>query len=750
MKKYIFLLFFISIVSAEPIISNISISPQEPFLGDKITVNFNCLEENQTIQKVQVMFLSPIEIPNSSINLQKSNDYYFYLNLTYPYTGKYKFQIYCESDALTNNSTQTIFEFNVFNLSAYIEAIKPGKIYEEDEVKIFLRLKKNDIELNASSNINFQVLLDEKPVSFSTPIYFDLSKGWVLSFYSPLGEHKIKIIATIDNKNLEIEKSINVEKSIDIYFLNIDKTEVLPNDFISMKFFAKERDYKIDNSSLSIMLYFDSNSTPFNYSLSDSLEGTLIDIRFKAPDANIGDHTLKVKTKYKNREFQHETKIYYPLKIEGSFLGETGSLYNGKIKFKNNNFERLFSTNSSGYFFGTLPKGKYNIEIELKDYPNYPGIKLILNNTEINYFENLLKFDILKDINIDGLGIGGAYYIKPGIDFSDAYLEIVYDQRKIPNENNIIVYKCDDWNFVKNKCNINLQEIEAYVDKDKNIAKIDIKDFSTFIIAYRKKLSLNLIQEKIKYNLKDTASVSGYIQDEDGNYIQDANVNIKILNTGIEGLTKTDKNGYFSQQFLVPEKEGIFKIEVKVSKDQFIEDIKSIEINVTKSRKLVLFIDDSFKVYSGENITLPLKIINTGQADISNFFVNISGLPQDFKIIINQDDEIKSGEEKDIPIQIFIPSYINQTNYLLKIQLNYDGNLAEKQILLSVEEKPKLKTMPTAKLIIPKIDSSVLYTFIICVSIIFIAYILKKNKPRKEKDNLLKQIKNEIIKNNLN
>ncbi|MBU5688486.1 MAG: hypothetical protein KQA31_03710 [Candidatus Aenigmarchaeota archaeon] len=750
MKKYIFLLFFISIVSAEPIISNISISPQEPFLGDKITVNFNCLEENQTIQKVQVMFLSPIEIPNSSINLQKSNDYYFYLNLTYPYTGKYKFQIYCESDALTNNSTQTIFEFNVFNLSAYIEAIKPGKIYEEDEVKIFLRLKKNDIELNASSNINFQVLLDEKPVSFSTPIYFDLSKGWVLSFYSPLGEHKIKIIATIDNKNLEIEKSINVEKSIDIYFLNIDKTEVLPNDFISMKFFAKERDYKIDNSSLSIMLYFDSNSTPFNYSLSDSLEGTLIDIRFKAPDANIGDHTLKVKTKYKNREFQHETKIYYPLKIEGSFLGETGSLYNGKIKFKNNNFERLFSTNSSGYFFGTLPKGKYNIEIELKDYPNYPGIKLILNNTEINYFENLLKFDILKDINIDGLGIGGAYYIKPGIDFSDAYLEIVYDQRKIPNENNIIVYKCDDWNFVKNKCNTNLQEIEAYVDKDKNIAKIDIKDFSTFIIAYRKKLSLNLIQEKIKYNLKDTASVSGYIQDEDGNYIQDANVNIKILNTGIEGLTKTDKNGYFSQQFLVPEKEGIFKIEVKVSKDQFIEDIKSIEINVTKSRKLVLFIDDSFKVYSGENITLPLKIINTGQADISNFFVNISGLPQDFKIIINQDDEIKSGEEKDIPIQIFIPSYINQTNYLLKIQLNYDGNLAEKQILLSVEEKPKLKTMPTAKLIIPKIDSSVLYTFIICVSIIFIAYILKKNKPRKEKDNLLKQIKNEIIKNNLN
>ncbi|MEM5799566.1 MAG: carboxypeptidase-like regulatory domain-containing protein [Candidatus Aenigmatarchaeota archaeon] len=750
MKKYIFLLFFISVVSAEPIISNITIFPKDQWLGEQITVRFNCTEENQTIQKIHVMFLSPIEIPNSSINLQKANDYYFSLNLNYPYTGKYTFQIYCESDALLNNFTQKTFDFNVFNLSAYIESIKPGKIYEGDEVKIFLRIKKNDLELNATSNINFQLLIDGSPISYSTPIYFDAPKGWVLSFYAPLGEHKIKIISNVDGKSVEIEKTISVQKAIDISFLDIDKTEVLPNDFILMKFFAKERDYIIDNSSLSVSVYFDSNSTPFNYSLSDSLEGTVIDIRFKSPEVSIGEHTIKTKIKYKNREFQNEMKIYYPIKIEGSFSGEIGSLYNGKIKFKNNNFEKLFSTNSSGYFSGTLPKGKYNIEIELKDYPNYPGIRLILNDTEINSFGNFLKFDVLKDINIDGLGLGAAYYIKPEIDFSRAYLEISYDQRKINNENDIVVYKCDDWNFIKNKCNKNLQEIEAYIDKDKNIAKFDIEDFSTFIIAYRKKLTLNLIQEKRNYNLKDTVSVSGYIQDEEGNYIQDANVNIKVVNTGIEALTKTDKNGYFSQQFLAPEKEGIFKIEVKASKEQFILDAKSTEINITKNRKLVLFTEDSFRVYIGENITLPLKIINTGQADISKFFVNISGLPQDLKLIIKQEDEIKSGEEKEFPIQIFVPPYINQTNYLIKIQLNYDGNLAEKQILLSIEEKPKVKTMPTAKLILPKIDSSVLYTFIVCISIIFITYILKKNKPKKQKDDLLKQIKNEIIKNNLN
>jgi hypothetical protein len=744
MKKYLLFLLFLSAACAKPLIDT-SIHPQELWLGDEATIHFNCSDGNYSIKKFEVLFTNPVMIPNSSLSIQKSSDYYFSLRLVYPYYGRYTYQIYCESDNAEENSTSADFEFFVYNLSASIESIKPGKIYEGDEIKAFVKVRKNEIEMNASSDLSFKIFLDNSQIQPSTPIYYDSSKGWVLSFFSPIGKHKLKIESSLNQKSVLVERDIEVHKSIELSFLGIDKTEVNPEDYATLRFFAKERDYKIDNSSLSISLLLDNSNLPFNYSLLDSLDGTTIEIKTKMANISVGDHTISASLGYKNQTLSKDVQIIRPLRIEGGFINDDGLGYSGKIKFKRGSFERSFMANTSGYFSGFIPKGEYDVEMEIKDYPNYPGVKLILKDANINSFEDPIRFDVLKDVNIDGLGLGAVYLIRTDLEFSKATLELAYDQKKIANESEIIVYKCEDWNFAKRQCNVELEEIDATVDKDKNIVRFDSSSFSVFIISYRKKLLLNLMTDKKNYNLNEMVTISGYVQDDDGNYISDAEVKIKIFGGGSYS-TKTDKNGYFLVQALSPQNEGIFKIEARASKSEFIQDIKALEINVTKSRKLVLFLDDSYKLYEGENITLPLKIINTGQADISLAKINITGLPENFKLITNREQrDIKVGEERESQIQIFAPEN-SSSSIMLKIYLNYDNAVSEKQILLIVEKKPAQNSIPTAKIVLPNFDKEIIYSISASFAIILVAYVLKKNKPKRNDDRMLKEIKNEINK----
>ena len=745
MKKYcyIFLLFFLSIVYAKPVI-DISVSPQNLWLNDRATIRFNCSEDGYSIKKIEVMFLNPVMIPNSSLNVQKSDSYYFSLDLVYPYSGKYDFQIYCESNNTEENSTLVSFDFFVHNVSATIESVKPGRAYEGDEIKAYVRIKKDGVDLNASANLVFKVFLNGLQIYPSTPIYYDSNKGWVISFFAGIGKHKLKIIAELDGKQLEMEKEITVQKSIEISFLSIDKTEVFPEDVVTIRFSAKERDYKIDNSSLSTYILLDNSNASFNYSIIDSLDGSLIDVRVKIPNIDVGKHTISARLSYKNESLSKDIEIIRPLKIEGRFANNDGIAFNGRIKIKKDGFEKILSTNSSGYFSGFVPKGIYDLELEIKDYPSYPGARVILKDASLNYFDDPIRFDVLKDVKIDGLGIGGVYLIEINLSFSKATVELAYDQRKVVNESEIVVYKCHDWNFAKMGCDSEIEEVDAVIDRDRNIVKFEESSFSVFIISYPKKLSLSITTDKKNYNLNDAITIFGYVQDDEGNYIENAKIIIKGY-WGVSYYVETDKNGYFSQQLIAPDREGIFRIEGKAEKSKFIPDSKWTEINVSKSKKLVLFVDDSYRMYEGENLTIPLKIINTGQAEINTAKINISGLPDNFKVIFNQEElNIKPGEERESLIKIFAQEN-SSSNYIIKITLNYDNLNAEKQVLLVVEKR-QVKAMPTARVVLPRIEKEIIYTILSCLTIIAIAYILKKNKKGKRQDNMLKEIKKEIIK----
>ncbi|MFH8080861.1 MAG: carboxypeptidase-like regulatory domain-containing protein [Candidatus Aenigmatarchaeota archaeon] len=741
MKRYLLiLLIFLQIACAKPIISNLTIYPEEPFLGDEVKIQFSCYEENQTIKKIQVNCLSPIEIPNSSFEIKKLDNYQFSLLLDYPYYGVYYFQILCESDSMTENSTIENFNFTVFNFTVYIDSIKPGKIYEGDEVKIFLKIKKNDFDVNTSSNINFQIFLNGKSVNFKLPPYFDASKGWTLTFQAPSsGEYKLKIVANVDEKKVEVEKNIIVHKLIDISFLSIDKTEILPNDTVTIKFFIKERDFKIDNSSLSTIVLFDSENISFDQNTFDTLEGTIVEIKMKAKET-VGNHKISVKIFYKGKEYLKEIEVVFPIKVEGNLRFNDGSNLQGKIKFKRNNFERVIITNSSGYYSGTIPRGRYDIEIETANHPNYPSIKLTLNNTEIDSFLDPIKFDVLKNVNLEGLLIGGAYYVDVSLD-SYANIQLSYDQKKLYRENEIKVYRCEYWNFDKGSCDEWLEEVEALVDKDKNMVILNSNIPSTFIISCRKKLELKAFSDKKDYHMGDVINVYGYVQDEDGNYIADANVSIRTID--VNKFTTTDKNGYFSSQFLAPDKEGKFKIDIIAQKSSYIEDKTSLEINVTKIKKILIFVEDTIKVYPG-NITIPLRLVNVGQADVDSCVINVSGLPSDFKVLNNKEEiEIKKGEERYSPISIFTPNNITPSDYIIKITSNCDGFIAEKQLLLIVENEQK---MPTTKIVLPQVNLKIMLTFFVCFLIILLAFILKKYKTKNQNDSILKQIKDEIKK----
>ncbi|MCX8178765.1 MAG: carboxypeptidase-like regulatory domain-containing protein [Candidatus Aenigmarchaeota archaeon] len=750
MKKYILIvLLLIPISMSSPVISNITITPDNVWIDDTIEISFNCFEENYTIDSVKASITSPVMVPN--INIVYDGAYKISLPMKYPYIGNYNLRIECQSNNPYENITLTDYTFTVYNLSANIESVLPEKIYSGDQVRVFLKLKRNNQNLDGTNQIDFEAYLNNTKVNFTSPIYYDPTKGWVLTFSPGEGRQNLKINYKVFGKTFYLEREINVNSNYYFGIISIDKSDVIPGDTINIRMFGSEKDSSIDSSQVSINYFIGTTAVlPENVSFSHTSSGTNIDTRIKLPDMSRGEYDLKMTITYKNNTFNFNRKINYQFEILGKIANSNGDFFNAKLKFKSGGNEKIFSTNSSGYFYGTLNKGKYDIEIEIKDYPNYPGIRLVLNQTELKSFQDAIRFDVLNNPNIEGIGVAAAYMIETNLDFSKAYLELVYDKRKISSLEDIVVYKCESWDYKENKCSDTMNEIDFDTSTGRSSVNIQVNDLSYFIVGYNKKLGVRFSTDKASYYIKEPIKITGYVEDQDGVAVKDANLELVILSTGTKYNAKTDKNGVFYMEFLSPEREGNFTFEIRASKDLFIDENKRSTFNVEKSRKISILMEDSFKVFKGDNFTIPIKLINVGQADL-NVKIKIFGINEnEYLIDMPLEFKINSNEEKNLNLKIF--SNENSTSNIIgRFRVDYDGLFEEKQFILILDEKPKQSSeknlkMPSAKIVIPEFND-ISFTIVVSLLIILAAFVLKKAKNTKQSNTLiLNDIKSEINK----
>jgi hypothetical protein len=733
------------------------------WLGEDVSISVQCTDTNETynITRVYAVINGPdISVPNLELN--KENEIYSG-TLTHTYLskiGNYDITLACDNDNGESNNTST--SFTVSQLETSIANINPNPAYLESEINFTVVTKKNEIPIN--SDVNFTVYLNNEPVTLKQdpPIYVS-NEGWILKINAPssLGTFNLKVDVKYDRVENTTSSTIEIKQPLNFELINIDKTWVQSNENMTLTFKALYKGNPITMRTDYLNINLDSASVSIT-GISQSNEYSYANII--APSLGSGSYDMKIRFSYQGFVQEVTQKIIYVIPVSGSILNSESKPIYTQITFKNNSIERTITTDSAGSYSGSIPTGIYTLSII------FPHAKLIFDSAMINSFDNPIKFDNPSvSVNIPGIGTGEVYIFETVLTYSNVYVEMKYDNTKIPNEDNIIVYKCSNWDFGKKTCNTNWASINTEIDKVRDLIKFNSTSLSAFVIGYKKGTYLDFNTDKKEYFLKDTIKITGTIHDEDNNPIPDADITAKILNTDLTAKVKSDSSGALSLELTGPGTEGSYTVFVE-GKLSFIAANNSANIKLVKSDKLSTSIPDSFDARQGENKTMDISIVNEGQTDYSKINIYLSGIPEKYYVLSPTEiSDLKAGQQKGVSINFNIPKDANKESFTGKFKIEYGENYTEKQftftILANEETNETLNVtskgfnfpsfslptlmLPTAKLILPTVGNNVLIITIVALVSFSISFFLKGKKYNKKLErenvtNMLLDIRREV------
>jgi hypothetical protein len=758
MKKMfalMFLTFFFILISqakASPII-NASVTPSNPWLGEDVKIYANCFDDsNKTISAVYANITGPnILFGEKNLSLVENNLYS--LTLTpqdyYERSGEFSATVYCVNNETQVNSTSLSFTISV--LTGSINDIIPSTIYTTDTIEIHFVIKKDGTPL--SSNVDFNVSLNDEIKSLKQNPAFDMNKGWILKIDSPSqGSYELKVTAFYDRANVSNTSNIEVKSPIELDIIDIEKNWLQPNQELTIRLKAYEKGSLINLTKEYLSFKIGSFSMDID-EISQSGDETIV--KLKTPYLSPGDYDLSITLTYKNYSLTKTKTVTYTVPLDGEILDIDGKPIQGiTLKFVSSSYQFSFVTDSKGKYQGEIPPGTYDLEF------TSPRSKLYLYGLKIKSFENPIRYFYLSDLDIDGINSAGAYVYEVAMDFSSAYIEMSYDESKVLDETTLKVYKCSNWNSGKKICLSEWKEIDAEIDTIRNLAKVNTTSFSAYIIGSKKVLKPSFSLDKEIYYLKDLVKIKGIVFDELQKTVSNATVDVKLTNTDISTSTTSDENGVFSIKFFAPEKPGKYELILTVKKDPFVSFNKKIILNVTRSKKLSVIVPDSIKINAGEELTVRFKVINTGQTDFSNVVLGLKGIPQEFFQLPSHIEKLNVGEEENITVNFSIPSDVNSTTLQAEFIAGVGNTTASKVFGFTILPSKKISSsysfptfeLPLGMFVLPSIQPDMLILLILFFISLSVALILKKRKrktvQREEIKNLLLGIKREIIRQN--
>jgi len=765
MRKCLFLLFilifFILIhkVSAEPILSNVSLQPENVWFGENISISLDCYDLTNNITKVYGKITSPIVSENLAFNPEDNNRYTLKLTSLYFNPSKppeYTFSIYCEND--NNQTNMTSVNFNVSQLKTTVSSITTPA-YLGDVVEMSVSIEKDSSPLY-SEDISFNLKLGGQ--NWSKTSFYDIEKNeWTIKFSVPnvLGTYNLDLeinvnLATYNPKKITLQSSIEVKDAIEFKILSVDKTEVRPNDVVTISLSASERDNNIILSKNYLSFQVGSKTVdPDKITISSA--GNYFNAKIEMPDLSPGSYDLKITLNYANYSVTQTKSVDYVMPISGKFVDLNNKGINVEIKFLVGDTEKKrLTTDSSGSYSGYIVPGNYTVQLV------FPQSTLYLYGIRVSEFNDPIKYYSL-DVDVVGIKSAGLFIYEVAIPYSSAKILINYDEKKIPSERNILVYKCSEWNSENKVCNTDWEEQAATIDTVRNTVTIETNSLSAYAIGIKKTLYLDFSSEKNIFNLKEFIKLRGVTRDESGNFVQDVLLSASINGISINASAYSSSNGVFILEFFAPEEEGFYTLSVKAEKSPYLSYNKTWSFQVVKNRKISLVAPDTIRIKKGENQTLQFSVVNTGQADISNLSLSLTGISQDYFSLQNKIDELKIGQEIKIPVNFKIPQDASESTLSITFKVSSDEVSNEEIIGLTIFSEnvtipvaTDQKTFPTfrfptAQIALPLSSNDINYAIVFCVVCVLITYIWKRNrtwrtKERKHIKNLLLDIKGEI------
>jgi len=736
----------------------INIEPSDLWVGDSVNIACWYSNVNMTIN-TPYAYVEHIKQHSlwSKNDFIQQNDTYFYTTFNPPLLGSYK--VVCSNGAV--NSSEASFKMSRLNL---VITNAPDVIYLGDKIIVHANvIKTSDTDEMITSNVNFNIFLNNKIVQTDNDTTYSLGNEWIITTkeissaeFSP-STYTLNITASYMGESAFSTKSIQIKNPVEFGLISIDKTEVLPEDNITVTLKAMERGNPIPLQDLQLKFQIGDNQCTI---LSTTQVGNNLDVIISTPSLSPGTYNMSIKVTHNDYRWEYNSiTIDYGVPINVNMKDSSDKAVATQFRFLINGVEKKkFITGSDGSFSGYIPPGTYDVEL------TFPNSKLTLYGVIINNFDNPIRFDHPSvGINIPGIGVGDIYVFEVALSYSNAYLELKYDSSKILNEDEITVYKCENWNFGRRICSGDWKTVNTEIDNIRDLIKINTSSLSTFLVGYKKEMNLNFDTDKDEYYLSDIIKVTGIVEDEDSQPVSDVQITASIPGTEISTSGKTDNGGIFAFEFVGPDQEGEYSILVKAEKSPFSSINESKTIKIVRSSQLSLLVPESIKINQGESYSMWVSVVNIGQTDFSDLKLSLSGIPEDYYTLPEM-NELKAGEEKKIAIDFKIPENAGKASHTGKLRLNYNNTYLEEQFILtilSVENNESVTSQntggfkfpslsfPTGKIILPSMNIEVL---IIAASTIFIfsfVVLFKKNRiiaesERNNVKNLLLDIKREV------
>ncbi len=756
--------FFISCVSiarASPVIENLTISPANPWVGEDVSVSLRCYDSDPSLNITRVyadveggniMFgcLDFAYEGNDTYNLQISSETLFE-------TGSYDVNVHCinEMNEMQNSSTG----FTVSKLEGYINSMEQSPFFLGDNVDIYFVIEKDGAEVKPPNSVSFEVKMDNQVISYDTPIIYNNQKGWRLRIKpTSIGQHEIKITAMYGGESVSDSAVIEVKELYQFQLVSIDKTSITHTEPITLKLKLVERDNVVFILEDYLDIEINSIDCEIDYI---SQSGDSYDVKIIPPTLSSGIYTLKIGISYKNYTNVLEKNISYTIPIGGEFVQNTKGL-NVQLKFNaENGLETSINTDKNGKYSGFITPGLYKIELLDKD----SGTELTLYDVNINDYDDSIKYYHFPHTGIEGISVTDIFVFETDLSYSNAYIEMRYDENYISNMETLGVYECDSWNPGKQMCDSEWEEIDSDIDLMRKVAKINVNEIMAFAVGNKKAISMEFNLDKAAYALGETIKITGVVKDTDGNSIKNASVTANIKETGSRYTTSTKADGSFYMELPAPQSEGLYTLKLEAGKNPYSAFTKEENFRTEMSRRLDIEAPDSIRIEKGKVETYNFSIVNKGQSDLYDIELSITGF-SDIYLSKSKLDFLKAGKNENIAVDFVINKNATESTYPVVFEVvSSDGIQARRTIALTIiseETKSNITEvheegnknefiLPTGFILqmFEGIETDV-YIIILCILAVPAVYALKKKKLKKKPaerawiKNTLSAVNNEI------
>ncbi len=666
-------------------INSFDITPQSPiwmtYDQNEVHLNFflNCsLNESDNTTHVWGVVTLP-DGKQASISFQQNSDGIYQSSYTARSYGSYSISAFCQ-DSVGKDATTSNFVIK----KPILDILTPSSgsltdVYAGSILKINVKFRINDQFIDASYAPSFTAELKTSStvihLRISSATYDPSTKTWnieaVTDTTTPPGVYSLQVKGSVivDDAN-----RIAVATAFDAVRVNDPLIVALINPNPASKLrLADTADTNITVQVLekgspctkltsnNFEVYIKGNGINQKIPITDfwydaSSQRYILEVEIPKLPSSEKPYELYVKVIYNGYSpaTSESIPVYFVIPISGQLVDPAGNIISATIKIRGEKIvETVVRTDNLGKYQTSLPAGTYEFDMR------FPGLTAVIKGVKISgpVINGIHYDEFTKGVDIDGFKVTKLVVLEFAPPFKTAYLTIPYNEMLVRNERNLEVYRCTDWNFGRRECVGDWVKVDSTVNFVSNVVKVNTTQLGAFVVGERIPLVIELNDMKKDYYAEESVTISGVVKDADGNPVKNVNVTASIAGTKINGSATTDIGGKFSIVLKAPLADGSFEIKVKAEKNPYIPFEKSIIIHVQKKVEMKAFAPDIVSIRPGENKEVDITLQNTGQVDITNIGIEVTGIKYDWYAVVPSSINIlKAGESKTVKLYINIPA----------------------------------------------------------------------------------------------